>query len=165
MAAGLSGTSSRRSTFGTALYTNLNQTTTSSGAGLSGNRTGGFGGSGMGYAGLNSSTTSGTRRAPQYSAALSFPQPAPMVQTGLQTNLQQMLTQAPALQLSRGIQVAMDGSTVVLRGTAADDHDRRLAEGLIRLTPGVRYVRNEMQVAATAGTLAPTASNQPIQQP
>ena len=35
-----------------------------------------------------------------------------------------------------------------------DDHDRRLAEGLIRLTPGVRDVRNEIQVPG--GPAVPT---------
>jgi osmotically-inducible protein OsmY len=38
-------------------------------------------------------------------------------------------------------------SIVVLRGTVTSDDDRRLAEGIVRLEPGVRVVRNELQLA------------------
>jgi osmotically-inducible protein OsmY len=40
----------------------------------------------------------------------------------------------------------MDGNTTVLRGIVEDDTERRTVEGIARLTPGVRDLRNELQV-------------------
>ena len=48
------------------------------------------------------------------------------------------------------IRVASDGNVVILQGTVTNDHERRLAESLVRLTPGVRQVRNELQVRGAA---------------
>lgn len=49
-------------------------------------------------------------------------------------------------ELSRvGIDLEADG-TVVLHGTVASEHQRRLAESLARMEPGVRSVRNELVV-------------------
>jgi hypothetical protein len=176
-AAGLSLSGvSRRSTFGNPLFANVNPTTTSSGlgsTGLSGNM--GLVGSGAGFPGLGSTGgygsgayggtgTSGVRVPPKYSAALNF-SPNTTASSGLQANLQRMVSQSAALQSSRAIQVALDGSTVVLRGWAADDHDRRLAEGMVRLTPGVRDVRNELQVATAAAPKVPAATGQASTRP
>lgn len=48
---------------------------------------------------------------------------------------------------SRGnIQLRMNGPGLILEGTVADERERRLAEGLVRLTPGVREVENRLQV-------------------
>jgi hypothetical protein len=160
LAAGLagSGTTTSRTTFGSALFANVNPTTTSStsGLGFAGSRSGmgamggaGFmGGLGGGTASIASSATT-TRRAPTYSASLSFSNNT-AVPPRLQSSLQQIVTQSTALQASPGIQVAMEGSTVVLQGWAASDHDRRLAENMVRLTPGVRDVRNDVQIANLA---------------
>jgi osmotically-inducible protein OsmY len=63
----------------------------------------------------------------------------------LRVDLQDVL-QRSVLSTSRGIQVAMDGPVVVLQGKADNEHDRELAEALIRLRPGVYDVRNEIQV-------------------
>jgi osmotically-inducible protein OsmY len=49
----------------------------------------------------------------------------------------------------------MDGSTVVLRGSVRDDHERRLAEALVRLTPGVRAVRNELTAPGGSPSAGP----------
>jgi len=38
------------------------------------------------------------------------------------------------------------GPVIVLRGSVATDHERRLAEALVRLTPGVRDLVNELEV-------------------
>jgi hypothetical protein len=151
----LSGVSSR-TTFGNPLYANVNSTSTTSGLGSTGRGTTGFGGGG-GFAGLSPGGGYGsgaygantTRVAPKYSATVSF-SPNASGPSGLQVNLQRLLSQSPALQASRDIQVSMDGPTVVLRGRAADVQDRRLAEGMVRLTPGVHDVRNEMQIAPPA---------------
>jgi osmotically-inducible protein OsmY len=46
-----------------------------------------------------------------------------------------------------GIQAVADGDVVVLRGTVATDQERRLAEAIARLTPGV-FIRNELELKA-----------------
>ena len=42
------------------------------------------------------------------------------------------------------VQVQVDGSAVVLRGAVRDGDEARLVEGLVRLTPGVGRVANEL---------------------
>jgi len=64
----------------------------------------------------------------------------------LQGELQQMLARSTRLSNPSAVAVAMDGSTVVLRGTVANDAEKRLTEGMVRLTPGVREVLNEIKV-------------------
>lgn len=54
--------------------------------------------------------------------------------------------------LPKDLTVSMDGPTVVLQGKVAEASQRRLAETLIKLTPGIGPVRNELQVAAPAKT-------------
>jgi hypothetical protein len=168
-AAGLTSGTTSRNTFGSALYANVNPTTTSSsGMGLTGGRTGmgalggaGFMGGAAGGTAALSSTSTTARRAPAYSATLAFANNT-AAPPRLQSNLQQILTQAPALQASPAIQVALEGSTVVLQGWAANDHDRRLAENMVRLIPGVRDIRNDVQVAnlapQTPATTRPTGN-------
>jgi hypothetical protein len=46
------------------------------------------------------------------------------------------------------IGVAMQGDTVILRGTVATEHDRGLAEEIARMQPGVWNVHNELSVAS-----------------
>ena len=43
------------------------------------------------------------------------------------------------------VQVVIDGPWVVLRGSVANDREARVVEGMVRLTPGVRGIRNELQ--------------------
>ncbi len=140
MTAGMPGGS--RASFGTPLYGTITAVTTPTSGGLAGGRsgTGGIGGTG-----LTSSGAVGVR-APAYSAALGFPY-RPAAPSRLQTDLKAMLGRSSSLPASRDIQVVvLVDSTVVLRGKVADEHDRRLAEGLVRLSPGVHAVRNELQV-------------------
>jgi hypothetical protein len=60
------------------------------------------------------------------------------------SDLQNVITRSSSLPSKGNIQVFMDGDVVVLRGTVQDDHERRLAEMLVRFTPGVRELRNEL---------------------
>ncbi len=46
------------------------------------------------------------------------------------------------------IQVAVEGQTALLRGTVASEEERKLAETLVSLEPGVWEVRNELTVSA-----------------
>jgi osmotically-inducible protein OsmY len=91
-------------------------------------------------------STVGQDRVPAYVTVVGFDAPprlpAPAVRADLQTSLSRM----PRFQGRDSVQVAMDGPVVVLRGEVNRAEDRRLAEAMVRLTPGVREVRNELQV-------------------
>ncbi len=63
----------------------------------------------------------------------------------MQVHLQQTLGTRVRL---NGLKIQVDqNGVVVLRGQVESEHARRLAENLVRLEPGVREVRNELQVA------------------
>jgi len=47
------------------------------------------------------------------------------------------------------LEVSIDDETVVLRGTVATEHDRKLAALVARFEPRVRFVRNELTVEGT----------------
>lgn len=138
--------------FGQPLYGNLTSTSPTLGGGLG--LTGGLGGLGAGNTltttgGMGMSTV-GIRRAPAYVAQIGFSspssQPAPVVSSRMRTELEQTLSRSTSLPSKANIRIAFDGPLVVLEGTVADDRERRLAEGLVRLTPGVRDVINKLEV-------------------
>lgn len=145
-AAGLTGRATR-AVFGSPLYQITTTTTSNLGLGGLSPGTGAIRSGGLGT-GLGASSNSTTRRSPSYSATVAFPHRA-AVPSRIVTDLQAMLTRSSALSNSPNIKVSVDGNTVVLQGQAADEHDRRLAEGMVRLTPGVHDVRNELQVRET----------------
>ncbi len=60
------------------------------------------------------------------------------------SDLQNVIARSSSLPSKRTIRVQMDGNVVVLQGTVQDEHERRLAEALLRLTPGVHELRNEL---------------------
>jgi hypothetical protein len=128
-----------RATFGTVLYNVANTTGTT----------------GTGTATVNRNTNSqnanatGIRRAPSYSTALGFPY-RPPASPRLQADVQQVIANSSRLPSRASIQVSMDGRIVVLKGTVEDDHERSLAEALVRLTPGIEGVRNELGVLRAA---------------
>jgi osmotically-inducible protein OsmY len=64
----------------------------------------------------------------------------------VQTDVQGILARSSSLSNGRDIQVAADGTVLVLRGRVASERDRRLAEGLALMSPGVYEIRNELQV-------------------
>lgn len=122
---------------------------------------GGFGGAGGlgGAAGLGGGTaaslsygspiffsTFGSSRASTYITTLGFTPPK-IAPGRLQSDLQQVAARSEFM-TSRNIQLAHEDGTVVLRGQVADERERRLAEGIVRLTPGVRSLRNELVVQA-----------------
>jgi hypothetical protein len=69
--------------------------------------------------------------------------------TGLQAEVQKILNRSSRLDSVNTIQVAADRGALVLRGIVKDDHERRLAEAIARLTPGVHDLRNELAVRRT----------------
>ena len=64
--------------------------------------------------------------------------------------LQAQFANSTRLASGKGITVSVDNGVVVLRGKVADEHDRDLAEAMIRLNPGVYNVRNELQIGDVA---------------
>ena len=61
-------------------------------------------------------------------------------------DLQQIISQSPALSARNAIQVLGNGSEVILRGTVISDNDLKLAQALLLLSPQVQTVRNELTV-------------------
>lgn len=92
-------------------------------------------------------STIGIRKAPPYVTTLAddFPRPVHSP-TLLEQHLRDVLQRSSSLTSRNSITVAVDGSTVLLRGSAVNLRERRLAESLVRLAPGVRDVKNEIEV-------------------
>ena len=89
-------------------------------------------------------SSAGIRRSSGYVTEPVFDMPDRPSLTTIQPNLQNIVSGASRLPSRDRIQVVTDGDTIVLRGQVRDDRERRLAERLIRLSPGVRVVRNEL---------------------
>lgn len=93
--------------------------------------------------------------------------PTPVVSSAFSAQTTARLQKLPALKNQRGVNVAMEGSTVVLRGEVASEADRELAEGLMMLEPAVSAVRNELVVrsAPPAPEALPAPSSGRSEQP
>jgi hypothetical protein len=89
------------------------------------------------------------RRGPAYTVAISFPYEPP-TSNQLQTEAQTVLAKSDFLTMRDSIKVKVDSQTLVLEGQVRSDQERRLAENMVRLTPGVREVRNNLQVVQAA---------------
>lgn len=100
---------------------------------------------------MNISTTPG-RRVAAYTSAVRFPVHTPNA-AQLHTHARAAIASATTLPSYQNIQVALDGSTIVLRGRVADADERRLAENVLRLTPGIRDIRNELAVTDSPSTV------------
>jgi len=64
----------------------------------------------------------------------------------VRTDVEGLLVNSGRFASAGGMRVDLDGPVVVLRGRVADDDERRLAENMARLSPGVREVRNELEI-------------------
>ena len=84
-----------------------------------------------------------------YTARIDFPVTRPAAQQ-VAVDLRGMLDRSSRLSSAGTIDVFTDGTLVVLRGTVPTADEARTAEGMVRLTPGVRDVRNELVVTAPA---------------
>jgi hypothetical protein len=130
--------------FGTPVYSTTNTTGMSTGMG---------GSASMGMTNRGAFASSiGIRRSLPFMVDTglgSGPAPANVPLTGplqARPDLQAVLERSSRLSSRDTIQVGMVGPVVVLRGTVLNEHDRRLAEGLIRLSPGVHEIRNELAI-------------------
>jgi len=136
--------SSRTSTntggpFGQPLYALQTATTTTTATGTTANTQT----QGTGF------STVGMSKAPPYVTALSddFAVSRPSGNQ-LQRQLVALLDRTSALRGQGTIDITVKGSEVILKGQVNKDLLRGLAEGLVRMTPGVSDVRNELQVTA-----------------
>lgn len=80
-----------------------------------------------------------------YTAVIRFA-PPPVSVTVIRADLQGLLNRSSALSRPATVRVEADGDTIVLRGRVADEDEKRLVEGMVRLEPGVREVRNELEI-------------------
>lgn len=110
---------------------------------------GGLGGTQLGRSAMNSGNPSVLVPLPRpisYQAVVKF-RPAPATAPAvLQADLQSLVARTPFLSNPAAVQVLTQGEEVVLRGTVADPDEARLIEGMIRLTPGVKAIRNELAI-------------------
>jgi hypothetical protein len=72
--------------------------------------------------------------------------PLPPASFQVKARLDQLLAANTGEKEGRNIQLVADGEVMVLRGSVRDEGEKRLAESLLHLEPGVRDVRNELEV-------------------
>lgn len=137
LALGLSPSKSAKPSFGQPLYS----LSTANASGLTGAST--LAEAGLGF------TTVGLSRAPVYVTTLGEGMEVPVtVPVKMQFDLQEILARSTALSTRSQVKVAVKENVVILQGNVASAKERRLAEGLMRLTPGVREVDNQLTVTA-----------------
>jgi hypothetical protein len=85
-----------------------------------------------------------------YAAQMYFPTPRPAA-TQMQTELKSVIAASSQIANAKGVEVLLDtDNNVTLRGTVKDDDEARLIEGMVRLTPGVGVIKNELTATASA---------------
>lgn len=133
------GAAPATATFGTALFPNVFQNTAATTTVRATIST---------YVPLN--TLNQVRRTPGYTTRIAFRYNKPTSDQVLE-QARGLIARSESLTTAIAIQVNFDGQAIILTGTVPDDDQRRLAENLLRLTPGVQTVRNELVVTnATA---------------
>lgn len=148
---GASATVGSNVAFGAPLYTFT--TATAAGTGRAGTTVGGRAGTGAtGSLSTGVSFTQGGsvgpaigRRGPVVGSTLRFAVPARDMEF-VRGDVQRSIAGASGLTNAAGVSVQLDNGVVVLRGRVASEDERRLAENVARLSPGVRQVKNELVV-------------------
>jgi hypothetical protein len=155
-------------------FSNLGGEASSQGGGLGGGR-GGMGGAfGGGLGGLGGLFGGGN----PFNRSQQQQQPEKQIRTRLRASIQ--VARPPASQVEskiesrwsslpshprfRNVEIEMQGRTAILNGEVASQEDRRIAELLLRLEPGVQSIENQLSVAGSdAGpTLIPPPQADPI---
>ncbi|MGB7345273.1 MAG: BON domain-containing protein [Pirellulaceae bacterium] len=72
---------------------------------------------------------------------------APRSVSEVQMNANDRIVQLPQRQGLQNVQINMVGRTAIIEGTATTDRDRRMAELLMRLEPGVSQIQNNVIVS------------------
>lgn len=124
--------------FGT--VTTTGGTTTPGGATRRGGMAGGTASVNSNYGPVGSVVTPIT-----FAAEVRFPAPA-IQAPQLQADLLGVINRTSVIRQPGNIRIEVTGNTVILRGRAADDDERRLIEGMVRLEPGVHQVINQLTV-------------------
>ncbi len=138
--------------FGQPLYAVYSTQTTTTGTAIGGfgvaggfSAVGGFGNTGgVGYG----FTTFGMGRTPVYAAVPGETMPIVVHSNPqLQATVVDVLQRNTTIKTAEPFRVKVQGSTVFLEGTVASAKDKRVVEGMIRLTPGVRDVVNNLEIS------------------
>lgn len=128
----------------TSISSALGRSTTGSTSGVRGSTSSTLGRTG---GGVSSSSVSGIivpmSRTIAYPAVLKFQAPAVPAAT-MHADIRGMLDRSTMITAPQNVQVNLEGDGVVLRGMAENGDEARMVEGMVRLTPGVRFVRNEL---------------------
>jgi hypothetical protein len=135
------GSSTTGSSFG-----GIGSSTSRGSTGLSGTATirGGTGTIAPGFTGSSWGPAIG-RRGPVTGATLRVPARAIPI-LSRRGDLQQIIAGSTRLSAPGNITILTDGNTIVLSGTVANEDDRRMAENMLRLAPGVQTLRNDLTV-------------------
>jgi hypothetical protein len=96
--------------------------------------------------------TGGFPRTPQYVTEPVFDLPVRPSLESRRVELQSVIDRSSRLSSRGNIQVVTEGNVVVLRGRVSNERERRIAEAVLRLTPGVREVRNELEAPSAKST-------------
>ena len=121
---------------------------------------GGFGRGGLGQNGMNNANSQQGNKQIRTRLALGFTSPfvakpdSPRVnaiRTAVTARLTRVLDRA--IPASAGqVQARLDGSTVVLQGSVASEHQKKIAGLLAKMEPGVSDVKNELTVGRGGST-------------
>ena len=103
------------------------------------------GGSPLGATTTGTTATTGVQ-ARAYSITPAFAAPPRNLVLRPRQDLQQVIASAARLPSRANIRALALGDVVILQGTVTTDRERRLTEAIVRLTPGVLTVRNELIV-------------------
>jgi osmotically-inducible protein OsmY len=91
----------------------------------------------------NSMTRSSSIRPRQRLGFDVTPRPAERIVSTVSTRIDKIALKKPALKL---VNVELKGDEIVLSGKVKSINDSKLAENLLRLEPGVRTIRNELEI-------------------
>ena len=148
-----SGAATSTKAFGQPVF-NVYSTATSGTTGTTG-ISGGVGGTSTNF-GFN---TFGMARTPTYAAVPGETMPLIVhANPELRATVVDVLGRATVLQSVAPLKVRVDNATVFVDGTVATAKQKRLIEGMIRLTPGVRDVVNNVEISETLPQPRPKAS-------
>lgn len=79
-----------------------------------------------------------------YTATMQFPT-APVAAGQIISDIRSVIDATPAIANAKAVQIITDANNnVTLRGTVKDGDEARLIEGLVRITPGVGSIKNEL---------------------
>ena len=74
--------------------------------------------------------------------------PFPVANTPASVGFQSRVGRIPVFATNRDVAIAMEGRTLILRGTVASERERRLMERMAELEPGISFVKNELRLVS-----------------